>query len=475
MNNKKNRPTLSTYNLPFDSNDHVQFSFSNVIVETVSLDTKEAKKELRISIQEEVEIFDSASESARYSRPILLVALGVLSFVSGRDFSVYEVTSSSSSVLACKKSLELAEVKCSFDGVEYSKELEIICSSINDETYSQNTLLFSLLDRWRKAQHQLIESDGQGLFEDDSLLSFFHILELLVSEYQDKQKAEAQEKITFFLNDLMSTTFKYRGPSLDGKVNEKNKVLKDVLLSGDLMSVGSRINYMFEQLGLLDERVQYLLQELIEARNSIAHGRQVFRDRLIWPLPPFFMLHANHFNLGYFIYVLTARSISCHYKLDLWRDEWAEILNTLSPPLDVVRAFLKNKSYQGLSTEGFCQGDIDRVTPASIIDAYIKRKVKLLDIENSFSKLLQDINPLDESIAGIGEPLYIFIFMADSENIELAKFCRESIQSIYDNRTFSMSNIKDYLRFLEHYNIKLNWFREWIVEGMVNESEKGNA
>jgi hypothetical protein len=422
-----------------------------------------------------IEVFDSAHESTRYSRPKLLVVLGILSFVSKRNFSIYEITNSSSSALLDNERPISGEVKCFFDHVDYSKELEVICSNISDETYSKNTLLFSLLDRWRKAQHQLIESDGQGLFEDECLLSFFHILELLVSEYQDKQKIEAQGKINIFLNDLMSTTFKYRGPSLDGKVNEKNKVLKDVLLSGDLMSVGSRINYMFEQLGLLDERVQYLLQELIEARNSIAHGRQVFRERLIWPLPPFFMLHANHFNLGYFIYVLTARSISCHYKLDLWKDEWDGIVNTLSPPMDVVKVFLKNKSYQGLSTDGFCKGYVDLVTPASIIDAYIKRKIKFVDVELAFSELAKAINPQDENVAGIGEPLYIYIFLADSEDVELAKYCRESIQSIYDNRSFFMSNIKDYLRFLEHYNIKFYWFREWIVEGMVSDSNQSNT
>ena len=48
-----------------------------------------------------------------------------------------------------------------------------------------------MLDRWRKAQGQLIESDEQGLYEDEALLSFFHTLELLVSEYQKKQKPHA--------------------------------------------------------------------------------------------------------------------------------------------------------------------------------------------------------------------------------------------------------------------------------------------
>lgn len=474
MSKKITRTALSTFNFPIDEEALVQFSFANVLVQTVDSSSEDSEKEIRISIQEEVEVFDSAHESARYSRPKLLVALGVLSFISGRHFSVYEVTSSSSSVSNVKEN-EIKEVKCFFDGNDYSNQLEVICNNINTETVSKNTLLFSLLDRWRKAQHQLIESEGQGLFEDESLLSFFHILELLVSEYQDEQKTEAKEKIDIFLNDLMSTTFKYRGPSLEGKINEKNKVLKDILLSGDLMSVGSRINYMFEKQGLIDERVQYLLEELIAARNSIAHGRQVFRDRLIWPLPPFFMLHANHFNLGYFICILTARSIACHYKLDLWKSEWEDVLNELSPPLDVVRSFIKNKRYQDLPTESFFSGDIDRVTPASIVDAYIKGKIKFPDFESCFIEHINDINLTDEDVTCIGEPLYILMFLADSESKEVSEYSKKNIQSIYDNKSFSMPNIKDYLRFVEHYNIKLNWFREWIFGGMRDDHEQKNA
>ncbi len=376
-----------------------------------------------------------------------------------------------SSVLDFKKSFDLVEAKCIFDGVDYSKDLGIICANVNNETRSRNTLLFSLLDRWRKALYQLTESDGQGLYEDESLLSFFHILELLVTEYQINQKNEAEEKIVSFLNDLMANTYKYRGPSLNEKTKQKHKVLKDALLSGDVMSVGSKINYMLEKQGILDERVLCLLQELIDARNSIAHGRQVFRECLIWPLPPFFMLNQSPSNLGYRICVLTAKSISCHYKLDLWSDEWDDVLNTLSPPMDIVKGFLKDKRYQDLSTESFCKGHINLVSPASIIDAYIKGKIDFPEIESSFRKLITDINPLDEYITGIGEPLYMFIFMADSGDMELAKYSRECIQSIYDHKTFSMSNIKDYLRFLEHYNIKPYWFRKWIAEGMLNEHE----
>ena len=273
----------------------------------------------------------------------------------------------------------------------------------------------------------------------------------------------------------MSTTFKYRGSSLEVKINEKSKVLKDILLSGDLMSVGSRINYMFEHQGLLDERVQYLLQELIAARNSIAHGRQVFRERLIWPLPPFFMLHANHFDLGYFISILTARSIACHYKLNLWKSEWEEVLDKLSPPLDVVKSFIRKECYRGLSFERFYNGDIDRVTPASILNAYIKGKIKFLDFESCFIEHIKNINLNDDNVIGVGDPLYILIFLADSKIEDLSEYSKKNIQSIYDNKSFYLSNIKDYLRFIEHYDIKSNWFREWIVGGMRDVPEQNNA
>jgi hypothetical protein len=47
--------------------------------------------------------------------------------------------------------------------------------------------------------------------------------------------------------------------------------------------------------------------------------------------------------------------------------------------------------------------------------------VEFLDVESSFSKLIKNISPLDESIPGVGEPLYIFIFLSDSEDIVFGK------------------------------------------------------
>jgi len=462
---EKNIPAISTFSIPLEPEDYIQFCFLNVVAETVIPDKSKGQVLLCIKIYEKIEAFDSAHESSRYSRPQLIVALGILSFISGRDFTVYDTIESNSSVAVENLRYEEIETRCHLYGGDYSTDLKAICQTINSETSSQNTLLFSLLDRWRKAQHQLFESEGQGLFEDESLLSFFHVLELLVGEYQHKQRAEAESKISSFLIDLIGRTFKHRGSSLDDRLREKTRTMKDILLGGDLLSVGSKINYMLGQQGLLDDRVQHLIQELISARNSIAHGRQVFRESLIWPLPPYFMLHSNHFNLGYFIRVLTAKVIASHYQLKLWTDEWDDALLALSPPIDVIKDFISCKRYESLTTEQFCSGEVDSVTPASIIEAYIKRKIKLSDVEKSLAGHIKNIT-VGKEMLGAGDPIYIFIFLADIESPELSEFCKINIQKIYDSRTFERSNIKDYLRFLEYYDVKPRWFREWIVGGM---------
>lgn len=465
MSIEKQIPVISTFSIPLEPEDNIQFCFLNVVAETIKSAKSNGQVLLRIKIYEKIETFDSVHESSRYSRPRFIVALGILSFVSGRDFTVYDTIESSSSIVGDNIFYGETETRCHFVGCDYSMDLKAICQTINSETSSQNTLLFSLLDRWRKAQHQLLDSEGQGLFEDESLLSFFHVLELLVSEYQRKQITEAENKISSFLSDLIGSTFKHRGSSFDDKLREKTRAMKDILLSGDLLSAGSKISYMLEQQGLLDDRVQHLIQELIFARNSIAHGRQVFRDSLIWPLPPYFMLHSNHFNLGNFIRVLTAKVIASHYRLKLWDDEWSDALLALSPPINIIKKFIKCKAYEGLTTEQFCSGEADFVTPASIIEAYIKRKIKLSDVEKTLEAHIENIT-IDEDVLGAGEPIYIMIVLADVENPELSEFCKIGIQKIYDSRTFDRSNIKDYLRFLEYYDVKPRWFREWIVGGM---------
>ena len=50
-----------------------------------------------------------------------------------------------------------------------------------------------MLDRWRKSNYLIQESVDANLYHDESILSFFHIIELLSEIY----KNELKEKLSF--------------------------------------------------------------------------------------------------------------------------------------------------------------------------------------------------------------------------------------------------------------------------------------
>lgn len=97
MNIEKHISTISTFSIPVEPEDDIQFGFLNVTAQTVRSGKLGGPVVLYIRVHEKIETFDSAHESARYSRPQLLVVLGILSFVSGRDFTIYDAIASSSS------------------------------------------------------------------------------------------------------------------------------------------------------------------------------------------------------------------------------------------------------------------------------------------------------------------------------------------------------------------------------------------
>lgn len=464
--NQKPTKALSTYEIELNSQDtFIEFSFEKTIVRTIN--TEEENK-LVILIEENVEEFDANFESRRYGRPKVLIVLGVMSFITGNNYSIYEVSSGTSfkgeHAEAISTGLERNKpFKFIVGESNHTESIKKICKIINKEFSTKNTLFFSLLDRWRKAQYQVQESDGKGLYEDESLLSFFHVLELLVTEYEETQKSIADEKLSNFLEDIFENIFKYQGHNLNTNIEQQKKMLKKVLISTELISINNRLKFMLDQQGLLDDRVRYLIQELISARNSIAHGRQVYREKLMWPLPPFFTLHDHHLELNDCIEVLTARSVSIHYNLPLWKNEWEELLKYLSPSKDIIKSFLSNEIYSGLSIEAFQKGDINFVTPNSIINLYIKSKVKYSDFEKCFTKYLNVVNIETNNTEDI---FYISIIIADSPNEELSLKCQKNIQNIYANKLYFQPNIKDYLRYIEYQGIEVNWFRNWITNGM---------
>ena len=135
-------------------------------------------------------------------------------------------------------------------------------------------LIFSLLDRWRKAHHLGNESKENFSYDDESTLSYFHVLELLGDIYAKQLKKDADEFIKEFTNSYNSNILSLTDTNLDNKNLETIKLLKNILNKD--VSVYSKIIYLLKEFKLYSIETAFWIKNLIDSRNSVAHGRQVY-------------------------------------------------------------------------------------------------------------------------------------------------------------------------------------------------------
>jgi len=214
---------------------------------------------------------------------------------------------------------------------------------------------------------------------------------------------------------------------------------------------------MLDNLNLLDKKVQNLVKILIKSRNKVAHGRQVYQDKVIWPLPPFFPLTDIDFSYIQVIKTLTARTISMELGLGIWENRWNKIHNELYSSVEEVRSFIKNKDYMKISEDEFFQEDNKEISLAAITEYYIKGKLNYIDIKKSLNNVIKKINLNNQNI---NELAILTIFFADDKDNELARKSKKIIKKCSKD-----INYKEILMWLEYEGLKPNWLRKWIMNG----------
>ncbi len=416
---------------------------------------------LLIETESQLDKIDSVLETARYSRPRVLIILSVLSFLSGRAFTIYEIKGSRSHKLNKSQTGIPNKVEVSdfiIEGKDKSKDLLrlLLILSSNDE--DTRRLAASLLDRWRKALYLKEQSDAQ-LYSDESLLAYFHILELLSNYYQEQLIVESENKLNNFLINLFSDSFKLRGNHLEQEKNQKFRQLRSLLLADGQLSVFSKICYSLDQLGMLDTKTQTLVSTLVKARNEVTHVRQVYQDKFIWPLPPFFPLDKDSDEHVWEIELLSARAIASHMGLDAWKEEWEDLHRQLHPPIEIIQSFIEKECFQKISSKQFIKGNYEGVRPSSIIDLYLSKKLTLHQTEVTLRSLLIDTQVNKNN----AHELFIAaLLFADSPDEKLSEKCKLIVIKIHEHEWIYYSNIKDILRYLEYRGFSPKWLRSWI-------------
>ena len=212
------------------------------------------------------------------------------------------------------------------------------------------------------------------LFRSETLLSYFHILELLTTKYETKQKSELKRKISDFTKSILEESFLFDGNHLKSETTAKSKIIEGLLFPE--LSVISKIFYMFKEQGILTYRLKAFIANFVKDRNAVAHGRQVYQDRVIFPVPPFFPLIKIRDYPEEFYRILTAKAIANYIGIGLYSHQWDEISKSIIPTFDELRQFQRENKYIGLTNQDFCSGKVNDITPFVISHYLTSKKLK---------------------------------------------------------------------------------------------------
>ncbi len=333
-------------------------------------DNDNGEKYLCIVIQSQLEDFEAITDGLAYTRPKLLIAFGVLSFFTQEIFTPFETYQQYSYIGEFEK--EMNE-KFIYNQKDLLNDYKMFSSFLNKKE-TDKKFIYSLLDRWRKALYLENESEENMIYDDEIILSYFHILELLSTKYSSLQRNEIEQEIKRFTTNVLKNSFLFEGANLLNEANKKSKLINSILLPE--ISVSSKIFYMLEKQGIGTNRLRNFISNFVKDRNSVAHGRQVYQDRVIFPVPAFFPLIKRK-DYPFELYrILTAKVISTFVGIDLYDKEWDEYSFLLLPTLDELKLFISNEEYISLSNEDFCNGKVNDITPFTVTYYLINHKIK---------------------------------------------------------------------------------------------------
>ncbi|MFA0087587.1 hypothetical protein [Vibrio sp. 10N.261.51.F12] len=308
------------YDVNLESDIQLSFSMDKCTVETIT-GSDETSSQLKVTIEYDSKAYEALSDAPIFTRSSYLSILGITSFIVDEPFDVF---GPSSRKMVVADDWELSVDNNFFKGgIDYSSNLQELLDKLDSLRQHDKELMFSLLDRWRKARFLEKDTEESLLYNDEATLSYFHVLELLGDLSSKKLLNESKVLMESFCQKYNEEILSLSGVALDSETSAKAKLMSSVLDKD--ISVFAKISYSLKRYNLFDEKTSYWTKILIEARNSVAHGRRVFYDKAIYPVQPFFPLASNDMYPLEFLRIFTAKVISSHFEISLYDNEWVHV------------------------------------------------------------------------------------------------------------------------------------------------------
>jgi hypothetical protein len=412
---------------------------------------------------------ESSENLLLYTRPSILIILSIISYLLDSPLivegisecelrGVNEILRGETGIaLGDRKPNEIRVSKFVQGQVDKSGDLLIILEAVYEKKESVNEFVVSLLSRWHKARY--LEEQGEvSLYYEESFLIYFHIIELFSNHYSSQQSEEAKKQIKKFTKELLSTTLKLQDNKLEEAIKDKFKAVCSILLADGQIPIKSKIFYSLDKVQLLDTKTHYFIEQVVNIRNAIAHGRPVNYKALSWPLPSFFSINGDVGNFIFEMRTFTAHVIGAYLSIEAWTDKWADVYRWLDMPPEYVKKLISDNSFKSITPTDFLKGTIDGIKPSSLVKQFLLKKIKLRDIEIGLKSFMINVVVDQDSASEIFEAA---IVLADSSDKTLSDRCRSIVVDIHKNKLVPYFNRQDVLRKIEQHEVKLIWFREW--------------
>jgi len=418
--------------------------------------SKGTDKYLVLEAWSEIEKFDSLNEGVLNLRPELLVVLGILTFVTGELFTVYGFHSSRSYVIQTIPEVK-GKNKLIFDGEDKDLAINQVLGFLAGSTRIKKELVFSMLDRYRKAHFMVRESEDNYLYNDESFLAFFHIFELLATQFSDGLKLSVKSSIRDFVSDLLTEVYLFDETKIANERIAKQKLIEQIFAE---IPVSVKICTMFKHLNIFDGKSRQIIEDYVKLRNDIAHGRSVFNKQMLWPLPPFFPQVKDIADETGTISLLAARTIDAYLGSDLYKGSWETHVLHYPPILDDVKEFIRIKSFTGLSVGQFRNGKKKGIAPWVLTYYLLHKKLSIRHYEEALTVFMLAIPITKKNML---EFLDVSILLSDSKNEELNQKCRSIIVNAFSKRLPEL-RARDYYKEFKYCDVDLEWFKYYITE-----------
>lgn len=458
--------------IPLEENVYCCFQYQNCRVSTSSdlkpLGVDKVEDDIIgyfiISIDTSVKDFESVTDAAAHARPMFLIILDILSLFLDRPMTPFDTGYQTSFVTIKEEKAKRIDTTFVIGEEDISNSLTNFLRQLNEVDSNKQKFFYSLMDRWRKAVYMQNVSEDSQEYDDEAVIAYFHVLELLAEEHSRELGLLIKEKIENSLIDIYGGIMQFEGNYLHSLIASKKQLNNQLILSD--LPVAGKILYALGKLGVMSKRLKYFIGNWIKDRNNVAHGRRVYQDRIIFPVPPFFPnARINDYTLNTLRY-LTAHVICVATAgIDIHEERWEEEHNMLIPTPEEIKSFVSDNRHKELTNEQFVNGNLYNINPGSISWYLVDKKIKHQEGISVLRDFLMniDLNDSDQ----VNQIVIAAVILADFVDEELRAICEQVIVEAYKNRWHPFINLRELLSFLEYNNHTPKFLENMIIDKKV--------